>query len=249
MPDRPQSNQQPSPFKDWNISTSLDYLSSNFLRGGANRKEMRAGMTQAIVLYLQQIPTKDVRLNMALIIQKILELLVNSSMKNYTSMAELLQAHACVSHILNAGLRGNLGEEGQQKMALVLAQVLVKPGYNEYVLILALRQLSYLFLDLGQGVASLWDIVNEPLSKLLSHPSYSVRGVCSVTARALATALPDYHAILLRSYLNVATLEYAEITTCKPDDVKLVIIYLLCFKLKSNLIISILPHSKEIHIQ
>lgn len=79
-----------------------------------------------------------------------------------------------------------------------------------------------MFLDLGQGASPLWDKVEIPLSKLLSHPSYSVRGVCAITARSLATALPDYHANLLRAYLNVTTMEFAQLTSCKPDEVKFV---------------------------
>lgn len=78
---------------------------------------------------------------MNIIIEKILSLLLNQSMKHYGSLTELLQAHLCTGHMLNDGLRDRLGEEGQKKMAEVLIQVITTEGYNEYVLILALRQL------------------------------------------------------------------------------------------------------------
>jgi hypothetical protein len=141
LPDKQGAQSAAPQFKDWNIAVSLDFLATNFIRGGTNRREMRAGMAQTMVLYLQQISSKVIRTHMSMIIQKILDLITNAAMKNYTSLSELLQAYGCVSHVLNAGLRGHLGEEGQQKMALVLSQVLSKPGNNEYVLILALRQL------------------------------------------------------------------------------------------------------------
>ena len=82
-------------------------------------------------------------------------------------------------------------------------------------------------MDLGQGATQLCEKVEGPLEKLLSHQSYSVRGVCAITARSLAIALPDYHAKLLRSFLHVTNMEYAELATCKPDQVKLVCFYIL----------------------
>jgi hypothetical protein len=81
---------------------------------------------------------------------------------------------------------------------------------------------SYLFLDLGQGVMPLWDQLEKPLAKLLFHQSYSVRGVCAITARSLASALPDQLAKLLSAYLNVTNMEYAELASCKPNQLKLV---------------------------
>lgn len=68
----------------------------------------------------------------------------------------------------------------------------------------------------------LWDQLEKPLAKLLFHQSYSVRGVCAITARSLATALPDQLAKLLSAYLNVTNMEYAELASCKPNQLKLV---------------------------
>jgi len=48
-----------------------------------------------------------------------------------------------VTHILHEGLRQPLGEEGQKKMAKLLTAELAKRTCNEYVLIVALRQLGY----------------------------------------------------------------------------------------------------------
>ena len=64
-------------------------------------------------------------------------------MKAYGNLQELLQAQTCASHILNDGLRYNLGEEEQKNMAKVLAITMSKPGYNEYIIIMTLRQLRY----------------------------------------------------------------------------------------------------------
>ena len=195
-----------------------------FLKGnnGNSKKELRAGMTLAVEIYLHHLPARVIRAEMDTITEQILSLLMNQAMKYYGSLTELLQAHLCTGHMLNDGLRDRLGEEGQKKMAEALIKVLTTDGYNEYILILALRQLSYLFLDLGQGAAPLWDKIEIPLSKLLSHQSYSVRGVCAVTARSLAIALPENHSKLLRAYLNVTTMEFAQLTSCKPEQVKFV---------------------------
>lgn len=128
--------------KDWNLPAALDYLTFIFLKAGnAGKKELRAGITLAMVSYLQQLPTRIIRSEMNLIIEKILSLLLNQSMKFYGSLPELLQAHLCTGHMLNDGLRDRLGEEGQKKMAEALIQVITTDGYNEYILILALRQL------------------------------------------------------------------------------------------------------------
>ena len=48
-----------------------------------------------------------------------------------------------MTHILHEGLRQPLGEEGQKKMAKLLTAELAKRTCNEYVLIVALRQLGY----------------------------------------------------------------------------------------------------------
>ena len=126
--------------KEWTIAASLEYLCVNFLKG---KQELRAGITLSMITYLQQLQTHIIRKEMNIIIERILSLLVNQSMKFYHSLPELLQAHLCVTTMLDDGLRGHLGEEGQYKMADTLIHVLTIDGYNEYILILALRQLRY----------------------------------------------------------------------------------------------------------
>jgi len=45
--------------------------------------------------------------------------------------------------------------------------------------------------------------------------------MAAICLRCLATAVPDKHASMLRAFLNSATMEYAELSSCKPEEVKL----------------------------
>jgi hypothetical protein len=46
--------------------------------------------------------------------------------------------------------------------------------------------------------------------------------MAAICLRSLATAVPDKHASMLRALLNSTTMEYAELTSCKPEEVKIV---------------------------
>mmetsp|Transcript_13515 Transcript_13515/g.21275 ORF Transcript_13515/g.21275 Transcript_13515/m.21275 type:complete len:94 (+) Transcript_13515:1-282(+) len=57
--------------KDWTLKASLDFLKGTFLKAGnTGKKELRAGITLAMVSYLQQLPTRVIRSEMGQIIEK-----------------------------------------------------------------------------------------------------------------------------------------------------------------------------------
>jgi hypothetical protein len=133
-----------------------------------------------MVIFFGQLKARVLEQHLEKAVLRVLGLISNNPGKVYASLPEILQACGCVTHVLHEGLRQPLGEEGQKKMVKLLTQELSKRTCNEYVLIVALRQLASLFLDLGQGASLLWALVESPISNLLSHTSTSVR-VCTCT--------------------------------------------------------------------
>lgn len=98
-------------------------------------------------------------------------------------------------------------------------------GVNKNVLIVALREIAGLLEQLGNAPPSILELLAEPLIRLLSHESYSVRLAASYTLRRFCTVNPSQLPRMLNILLADVTKDLGVLgTPTAPKDLSVRII-------------------------
>eukprot|EP01114_Cavostelium_apophysatum_P010616 TRINITY_DN2455_c0_g1_i2.p1 TRINITY_DN2455_c0_g1~~TRINITY_DN2455_c0_g1_i2.p1 ORF type:complete len:1928 (-),score=479.76 TRINITY_DN2455_c0_g1_i2:118-5901(-) len=196
----------------WNLETISGFFGTNFIR--STKRETRVGVSQAYVVFLQELKSQFVESNMDAIISNILGLLQSSVMQN-KGHEDNLHCVECVCYILRYGLTETLGESGQQSMVKVMNVLLQRKVCleNEFMVVAVLREMGNVLLVLGEGASYIREpFCNDSLPNLLMHPSLSVRLTSGGCLRCLGQAIPGHVAFLLENFTKKIQQELRSIT-------------------------------------
>lgn len=178
----------------------LKYLSIPYNRPASPRQLRNAIIDVYVTLFSQLGPTY-VEAHYSEIVKHVTDELVLPQ-RSQGSRFEVLTTREAVGLLLRDLIGVRLLSEQGQVMAirewtnnyLKKWQTQALPGTvktNKYVLIIALREVAGLLDQLGNAPASIVELLAEPLVRLLSHDSYSVRLAAAFTLRRFCTLNPS----------------------------------------------------------
>lgn len=178
----------------------LKYLSTPYNRLGSPR-QLRNAIIDVYVTLFSSLGSSYVESHYAEIVKHITDELVLPQ-RSQASRFEVLTTREAVGLLLRDLIGVRLLSEQGQVMAirewtnnyLKKWQTQPLPGStktNKYVLVVALREVAGLLEQLGNAPASIVEILAEPLVRLLSHDSYSVRLAAGFTLRRFCTLNPS----------------------------------------------------------
>lgn len=176
-------------------------------------REVRVGITEAYVFFLNEIHNPWVVNNLAFIVTHLLELLANS--KSTPSHVEAVYSRKCISFVMESIINSLLGEASQLEIAKILIIAVSKQMENinksdastsdvqssQHIISTALYQLSSVVLRLGTTSMTLITdpipvniaksiMFTETLFSVLLHPSQAARLTAAWCLRCTATAVP-----------------------------------------------------------
>nr|XP_006814260.1 PREDICTED: HEAT repeat-containing protein 5B-like [Saccoglossus kowalevskii] len=231
-----QTNRSPDPkVKKTSTEEVLNILASGFLKGGSGflkggggellkggtvNREIRVGVTQAYVIFVNTMGGLWFERNITTVLNHVLELVAHP--RASPSHVDAVYARKCVSFILRSLLGGMIGEKAQMSAAKEICVIITKQmnlvsddslestdsksGNNEialsqHVLVCALQELGSLVKGLGTCannlVAEAASGIVEPVVSVLLHPAPSARLGAAWCLRCIAVALPSQLTILL----------------------------------------------------
>lgn len=178
----------------------LKYLSLTYNKPGSTRK-LRNAIIDIYATLLTSLGTSYVEARYGEIVRNIFEGLVLPE-RGHSTRYETLATREAVGLLLRdlIGVR-LLSEAGQVGAIRELANSYIKKwsptplpgqaGVHKHVLVIVLRELAGLLDQLGNAPASILELLAEPLVRLLSHESYSVRLSSAYTLRRFCTINPS----------------------------------------------------------
>lgn len=178
----------------------LKYLSLTYNKPGSTRK-LRNAIIDIYATLLTSLGTSYVEARYGEIVRNIFEGLVLPE-RGHSTRYETLATRDAVGLLLRdlIGVR-LLSEAGQVGAIRELANSYIKKwsptplpgqaGVHKHVLVIVLRELAGLLEQLGNAPASILELLAEPLVRLLSHESYSVRLSSAYTLRRFCTINPS----------------------------------------------------------
>ncbi|WRT65221.1 uncharacterized protein IL334_002164 [Kwoniella shivajii] len=178
----------------------LKYLSSPHNKPNTPRK-LRNAIIDVYATLFTSLGPDYVEAHYAEIVKHIMDEIVVYH-KGQSTRYETLSTRESVGLLLRdlIGIR-LLSEPGQVSAIRELTNTYLKkwqpallpgqPKMNNQVLIIALREIAGLLEQLGNAPASIIEILAEPLVRLLSHESYSIRLAASYTLRRFCTINPS----------------------------------------------------------
>ncbi|KAB7498931.1 HEAT repeat-containing protein 5B [Armadillidium nasatum] len=218
------------PIKLPSLEEALNVLLTGFLRGSSSflkgtgeiikgsssvSREVRVGITQAYVLFIEELGSLWLERNLSLLLNHLTELV--SSPKATSSHVEAVYSRKCVSFILRATIGKMLGEKSQTSACKELTHLVIKQMNtvdasgeskdsgegSQHVLICLLQELGCLTLTLSTTSASL--VLDTHLNLLdavvavLLHPNTATRLAAAWCLRCICLSLPSQlHPLLTR---------------------------------------------------
>ena len=178
----------------------LRYLSLPYNRLNSPRK-LRNAIIDVYATLFTTLGPQYVEAHYAEIVKHLMDEVVLSS-RGQSSRFEVLTSRESVILLLRDLIGVRLLSEAGQVMAirehtnayLKKWQLQVLPGQqrtNKLVLVVALREVAGLLEQLGNAPPQILELMAEPLIRLLSHPSYSVRVTASYTLRRFCYLNPS----------------------------------------------------------
>lgn len=208
-----------SKIKKITIEDMFSLMANGFLKGGVRflksnessaSGEIRVGVTQAYVVFLQEMGVKWVTKYLAGVLIHILEL--GASQKSDHTHIDAVYARKCVSFILHSILSTMLPERTQLQAVKELCKIITKQMNSihdvvtqknadtsnnmdvistQHVLVCALQELGNLVLTLTSSLKSCLNDVIESVFSTLIHPAPAVWLSAAWCVRNIATALPS----------------------------------------------------------
>jgi len=201
---------------------ALKYLSTSFNRPQSGRK-LRNAIIDIYATLFSALGTQYVETHYAEIVKHLMDELVTPS-RNQASRFELLNIRDMTGLLLRdlIGIR-LLSEQGQVMAIREWTNTYIKkyqptplagqPVINKHVLVIALREVAGLLEQLGNAPPSILDLLAEPLGRMLSHTSYSVRLAAAYTLRRFCTINPSQLPRMLNLLLADVTKDVGLLST------------------------------------
>lgn len=193
------------------MESVLQLLTVPFTRSSATR-ELRHGIAQTFVHFLQAIKRPDLERNNEAILGQVLSMV--------PAQASSRHPYDCVTHILRAGLGERLSERSQLLSAGLLAGHATARHSSDALTEIALKECAMLLLLLREVAISARDSLlqgERPLLQLIEHPTREVRLSALQCLWALMQAFPTHLAGLMNTSINRVRIEHANLAHA-PDS-------------------------------
>ncbi|KAL1408350.1 hypothetical protein Q8F55_005159 [Vanrija albida] len=177
----------------------LKHLSSHYTRPNAPRK-LRNAIIDVYATLFTQLGSSYVESHYAEIVRHIIDEIVLSP-RSHSTRFEVLASREAAGILLRDLIGQSMLSEAGQVMAIRewantylrawnLQPLAGQKNPHKLALIIALREVSGLLGQLGNAPPSILELLGEPLVRLLSHESYSVRLATSYALRQFTTTNP-----------------------------------------------------------
>ncbi|XP_052754160.1 HEAT repeat-containing protein 5B isoform X2 [Galleria mellonella] len=230
-----QQNKKDPPKNIVSLDEALNLLMGAFLRGGTSflkgeiiksgsgvNREVRVCVTQAYVVFVQNMGGVWLERNMTTFLTHVLDLVANP--KAASSHVDAVYSRKCINYILRNTLGKMLGEKAQASACREIIQIVIKQMnsidfnpenakdcnqetlFSQHLLVCALTEAGELALQLGTALHHL--VADTSLNMLqaicavLEHPCAAARLAAARCVRCVCEALPARAAPLLDSCLD-----------------------------------------------